>query len=65
MSDEFENEEEDSTEVLPWINGLQAFARFRLTAPILRRLVKEKKVRSKRINGAELFSSEDLDKLPA
>jgi len=63
MSDEFDIPEDEPTEILPWINGLAVFARYRLQAPKLRQLIKEKKVRSKKINGAELFSTEDLDKL--
>ncbi len=62
--DDIEQESEEDSKVLPWITGIQVFARYGKTAVEMKRLIKEKRVRMKKINGAELYSTEDLDKIP-
>lgn len=62
MNDGEETSEEPKG-VIPWVTGIEAFSRYGLTAKQLREHVKAKRLHSKRINGREMFSCEDLEKL--
>ncbi len=62
-----EEEEQDleyePKSAIPWITGFEAFQRYSKPVPVLKTLVKAKKVRMKKINGKDLFSVEDLENL--
>lgn len=64
-TEELENDEVDSPEVdvIPWCSAIQAFTKFGKTAKQLRDLVKARKLRTKKINGRDNYSTEDLTKL--
>ncbi len=68
MSDYNDEDESESAQpaqsILPWVTGPEAFARYGKTAPMLRELSKLKRVRTKNINGATMYSVADLEKLP-
>lgn len=55
--------EQESKNAIPWITAFDAFTKFGKPAPILKALVKAKKLRTKKMNGKEVYSVEDLKKL--
>lgn len=67
MSDddiEDKSREEEIAPIVPWITGIEAFMKFGKSAPELKMLKISKKVRTKKINGKEMFSVTDLECLP-
>ncbi len=70
-TDDFEefHDEDDSESVkeaknaIPWITAFEAFTKFGKPAPVLKALVKAKKLRVKKLNGKEVYSVADLEKL--
>lgn len=64
--DESDDDSSDTSQgILPWITGLEAFRRYGKSFPVLRLLASSKKVRTKKVNGTIMYSTEDLEKIPA
>lgn len=60
MTDENDDESSESSDAIPWITPLEVFSRYGKTLPQIKKLVAERKLRKKNINGKDVYSVEDL-----